>query len=169
MSEARANGDFATVNLACFDVRGGIYGLEVHHVREIVRMMDITALPGAPPLVEGVVDLRGAVVPILDLGRLLGRGHGVVSSSSRIAVLEYDDLVVGLWVDAATDVLTLDVAKLGDVPTLASHSGESVVRHVVRREGAAPVMVLALDALIDKVYRSALPEAAVGSVAGGVG
>jgi len=147
----------STVNLACFEVKGQIYALEVAYVREIVRIQEITPLPNAPALIEGVIDLRGAVIPVLDLSRVLNRGRGDDGMHARIVVLEIDGLVIGLWVDAATDVLGLEVNRLEDVPDLASHAGYDAVRHVVRREGEAPVMVLSLETLVESVYRSALP------------
>jgi len=146
----------SAVNLACFDVKGQIYALEVAHVREIVRLQEITPLPNAPALIEGVVDLRGAVIPVLDLARVLGRGQSGDGMHARIVVLEFEGLLMGLWVDAATDVLTLDPDRLEDVPTLASHAGYDAVRHVVRRPHDSPVMVLALEDLVENVYRSAL-------------
>jgi chemotaxis signal transduction protein len=76
---------------------------------------------------------------------------------ARILVLEVDGLVLGLWVDAATDVLTLDVRHMEDVPDLASHAGYDAVRHVVRRADEPPIMVLSVDRLVESIYRSALP------------
>lgn len=153
---AKLSFDASTVNLACFEVKGQIYALEVGHVREIVRVPNITPLPNAPELIEGVVDLRGSVIPVLDLARVLGRGRGGLGAQARIVVVEFDGLVMGLWVDAATDVLTLDAKRLEDVPDLATHAGYDAVRHVVRRTGESPVMVLALENLVEDVYRSAL-------------
>lgn len=150
----------STVNLACFEVREQIYALEVAAVREIVRVQEITPLPNAPALIEGVIDLRGAVVPVVDLAKLLGRGATEGGLLARIVVLESDGLVLGLEVDAATDVLTLDPSRLEDVPALAAQAGYDAVRHVVRREGESPVMVLSLETLIESVYRSALPPQA---------
>ena len=146
------------VNLACFEVKGQIYALEVAYVREIVRIQQVTPLPNAPSLIEGVIDLRGAVIPVVDLARALSRGEGEKTLNARIVVLEIDGLVLGLQVDAATDVLSLEAHRLEDVPDLAAHAGYDAVRHVVRREGEAPVMVLGLEALVERVYRSALPE-----------
>jgi len=145
------------INLACFDVGGRQYALDVALVREIVRLQEITPLPDAPELIEGIVELRGGVVPILDLGRALGDAHTVESSKSRVVVLEYDGLMLGLSVEAATDVLSLDAALLEDVPELATQAGYDVVRAVVRQPNAAPVMVLSLGSILEKVYRSALP------------
>lgn len=144
------------VNLACFEVKGRPYALDVSHVREIVRSQEITPLPLAPDLIEGVIDLRGVVIPVIDLGRLLGYDRIEETSLSRVVVLDFDSLVLGLAVEAATDVLSLDAIALEDVPQLAAHSGYDVVRHVVRRPDSAPVMVLSLEQILESVYRSAL-------------
>jgi purine-binding chemotaxis protein CheW len=149
--------DDSTINLACFEVNEQIFAFEVSYVREIVRVQEITPLPNAPSLIEGVVDLRGAVIPILDLARVLETVVGDRGDQARIVVLEIDGLVLGLCVDAATDVLTIDAHRLDDVPDLATHAGYDAVRHVLRRENDKPVMVLSLENLVENVYRSALP------------
>ena len=148
----------STVNLVCFEVEDALYAIEITSVREIVRMTEITPLPKAPPLIEGIVDLRGTVIPVLDLARVLGRGKSPGGRRARIVVLELDGLVVGLQVDAVTDVIVIDAARLEDVPGLAARAGYDAVRHVVRRPGEAPVMVLDVEALIESVYRSAIPD-----------
>ncbi|MFK7894289.1 MAG: chemotaxis protein CheW [Myxococcota bacterium] len=142
------------VNLACFEVCGQEYALPVENVREIVRIMEVTPLPNAPALIEGVIDLRGAVVPVIDLAKMLGRGVGDSAMSARIVVLDVAELTFGLWVSGATDVLTLGRADLEAVPALATQSGYAVVRHVVRRPERAPVMVLSIENLIAAVQRS---------------
>ena len=156
MSEAMQLTD-STINLACFEVNEQIFAFEVAYVREIVRLQTITPLPNAPSLIEGVVDLRGAVIPILDLARVLASVAGDRGDQARIVVLEVDGLVMGFCVDAATDVLTIDADCLDDVPDLATQAGYEAVRHVLRREGEKPVMVLSVDHLVENVYRSALP------------
>lgn len=152
--------DASTVDLACFEVKQQIYAIEVEYVREIVRMMEITPVPNAPSLIEGVIDLRGTVIPVLDLVRALNRGTASTGTQARIVVLEVDRLVLGLWVDAATDVLTLDTHHMEDVPDLAAHAGYDAVRHIVRRENGPPIMVLAVERLVENIYRSALPGVA---------
>lgn len=152
--------DASTINLACFEVQGQLYAIEVEYVREIVRMMEITPLPNAPSLIEGVIDLRDTVIPVMDLVRALNRGTASSGMHARIIVLEVDGLALGLWVDAATDVLTLDTQQMEDVPDLASQAGYDAVRHVVRRDEGPPIMVLAVETLVENIYRSALPGAA---------
>lgn len=146
------------VNLAVFEAMGQHYALDVSQVREIVRYQPATPLPMAPTLIEGVVDLRSAVVPVIDLGRLLGGARIEASDKARIVILDCDGLVLGLCVEAATDVLSLEVTNLEDVPELATHAGYDAVRHVVRRPGQPPVMVLSLEHVLENVYRSALPQ-----------
>ena len=144
------------VNLACFDVGGRLYALDVSQVREIVRFQEATPLPMGPRMIEGVIDLRGAVIPVIDLSRVLGLGVTKETNQARIAVLDCDGMVFGLCVEAATDVLSLDANALEDVPELATQAGYDSVRHVVRRPGEEPVMVLSLERILEEVYRSAL-------------
>ena len=155
----------STVNLACFTIGDSTYALEVECVREIVRMAKIAPLPNAPDLIEGVIDLRGNLIPVLDLARVLGRGEGLSDSRARVAVLDFSGLVFGLWVDSATQILTLDASRLEDVPDLATHAGYDAVSSMVRREGETPVMVLSLESVVESIYRSAPSSAATGEMA----
>ena len=144
------------VNLACFETDGQIYALDVSQVREIVRFQEITPLLMAPALIEGVIDLRGAVIPVVDLSRVLGGEPSEVTSQSRVVVLDCDGLVLGLSVASATDVLSVDAGRLEDVPELASQAGYDAVRHVVRRPEEQPVMVISLEHILENVYKSAI-------------
>jgi purine-binding chemotaxis protein CheW len=151
-TDAGAIGD-NQLTLGCFEVEGHTYAIDVSQVREIVRWQPVTPLPNAPELIEGVIDLRGAVVPVVDLGRALG---GAPGQRTRIAVTEVDGLVMGLAVDAAVEVLSVDVAHLEDPPALATQTGYDMTRAVVRRPGAEPILVLSLEHVLEGVYRSAL-------------
>ncbi len=144
------------VKLAAFRVGSSVYALDVAHVREVVRWQSVTPLPKAPRLIEGVIDLRGAVVPVVDLGRVLGAGAVVAGPTARIAIVESDGLVMGLAIDAALEVMSVDVTGLEDPPALATQAGYDAARAVVRRSGAAPVLVLSLEHILESVYRSAL-------------
>jgi purine-binding chemotaxis protein CheW len=143
------------IDLACVEVRGRQYGLEVAHIREIVRSQEVTPLPKAPALIEGVIDLRGSVIPVIDLCRAL---HGEPSddvATRRIAILEIDGMAVGLRVEAAVDVLSVDATSVEEPPALATQAGYDAIRAVIRRADAAPVLVLSLEHLLEGVYRSA--------------
>jgi purine-binding chemotaxis protein CheW len=152
--------DDVRLELACFELEGTLYALEVTQVLEIVRCPPLVRLPHAPALIEGVVDLRGVVLPVVDLGRALGGAAIRDPERARIAVLKLDDLVFGLRVSAAVDVLALPATQVEAIPRLAAQAGYEAVRAVVRRAGETPVLVLALEDLLERVYRSAAEEAA---------
>lgn len=145
----------AHVTLACFEVGGQIYALEVAQLREIVRMQPITPLPNAPELIAGVVDLRGAVIPVVDLARCLGVARVEDGTRTRIVIVAHAGLALGLRVDAASDVLSLRSDRLEAVPALAVRPERPSVTHVVRREGEPLVMVLSVESVIENVSRSA--------------
>lgn len=143
------------VDLACVEARGRLYGLDVAQIREIVRAQEVTPLPKAPVLIEGVIDLRGAVIPVIDLCRALHGTPATEGPTTRIAVLEVDGMAIGLRVEAAVDVLSIDAASVEEPPALATQAGYDAVRAVIRRPEASPVLVLSMEHLLESVYRSA--------------
>jgi purine-binding chemotaxis protein CheW len=156
-----ATGTETTVDFACFEARGRVYGIEVLQIREIVRSQEVTPLPRAPELIEGVIDLRGVVIPVIDLGRVLCGQRAEEGSETRIAILEVDGMVLSLRVDAAVDVISVEASDVDEPPALATHAGYDTVRAVVRRADAPPVLILSLEHLLESVYRSPLPSAGV--------
>jgi purine-binding chemotaxis protein CheW len=90
------------------DVHGGVYGLAGDHVREIVSVLPPTRLPGAPPWVRGVVNLRGQLLTVVDLGhRLTGKPTG--SPDASTVVVQVDERSLGVIVDDVHDVQQLEV------------------------------------------------------------
>ncbi|MDH5567731.1 MAG: chemotaxis protein CheW [Myxococcales bacterium] len=144
------------VTLGCFEVAGGLYALDVSQLREVVRWQPVTPLPKAPSLIEGVIDLRGAIVPVVDLGRALSGKPLETRDSTRVAVVEIDGLVMGLVVDAAIEVVSIESTCIDDPPGLATQAGYDMTRAVVRRPNDRPILVLSLEHLLESVYRSTL-------------
>ncbi len=145
------------VTLGCFEVGKHLYAIDVVQVREVVRWQASTPLPGAPSLIDGVVDLRGAVIPVVDLGVVFRGVATRASGDARIVVVEVEGLVMGLIVDAALEVLQVDAVALEDPPALTTQAGYDAVRAVLRRTDQGPILVLSLDHILESVYRSALP------------
>jgi purine-binding chemotaxis protein CheW len=144
------------VTLGCFEVGGRLVAIDVANVREVVRWQPVTPLPKSPALIDGVIDLRGTLVPVVDLGRALGERKVEPATGTRIVVAETDGLVVGLTVDAAVEVLQISATSMEDPPSLATHAGYDAARAVVRRPDAEPIVVLSLESLLEAVYRSVL-------------
>lgn len=156
-SERSIDLDDGLVNLACVLLRGNVYAIEVPYLREIVHCQTVTPLPKAPTLIEGVIDLRGAVVPVVDLGTVLAGEPVKENDRARIAVVSVEGLVFGLRVEAATRVLSIEATRLEEPPALATQSGYDAVRAVLRRDGDVPVLVLSMDHVLEAIYRSARP------------
>jgi purine-binding chemotaxis protein CheW len=144
------------VTLGCFEVGGRLIAIDVANVREVVRWQPVTPLPKSPALIDGVIDLRGTLVPVVDLGRALDEREVVPATGTRIVVAETDGLVIGLTVDAAVEVLQISATSMEDPPTLATQAGYDAARAVVRRADAEPIVVLSLESLLEAVYRSVL-------------
>ncbi len=90
-----------------FDLAGESYGIEIGHVQEIIRLPAITSVPRAPAFVEGVVNLRGRVIPVINLRARFGLPDGERGRASRIVVLETGGQTVGALVDAVSEVLRI--------------------------------------------------------------
>jgi len=144
------------MTIGCFEVGGRRYGIDVAQIREVFRWEAATPLPQAPTLIEGVIDLRGSMIPVVDLGRILDVGPVKDSDHARIVLTEVEGMIVGFAVDAAIEVLSVREDQLLDPPPLATQSGYETMRAVVRREGEAPILVVSLEHLVENVYRSAL-------------
>jgi purine-binding chemotaxis protein CheW len=155
MQPEAAAPQLATIELACFVLGDVTLAVDVQHLREVARCPALTPLPKAPALIEGVIDLRGRVIPVGDLGRPLLDRPVVDDPLARVAVLECDGLVFGLRIGAIADVVTLSTAALEEPPALATHAGYEVVRAVLRREGAPPALVISVEHLLERIYRSA--------------
>jgi purine-binding chemotaxis protein CheW len=144
------------VTLGCFEVGGRLIAIDVANVREVVRWQPVTPLPKSPALIDGVIDLRGTLVPVVDLARALDESKVEPTTGTRIVVAETDGLVVGLTVDSAVEVLQVSATSMEDPPPLATHAGYDAARAVVRRADSEPIVVLSLESLLEAVYRSVL-------------
>jgi purine-binding chemotaxis protein CheW len=91
--------------LVVFELAGEHYGIDIAVVEGIIKMQEITAVPRAPAFVEGITNLRGSVLPVIDLRRRFGLPADEPTRDTRIVVVEIDGITVGMVVDAVTEVL----------------------------------------------------------------
>ncbi len=99
-----------------FELHGTAYGIEVSKVREIIGLMDMTRVPRTPSHFRGVMNLRGKIVPVLDLRMILGMEAPPDTHESRIVVFEANQAETGLIVDRVREVLTMSRESIGDTP-----------------------------------------------------
>lgn len=104
--------------LVVFSIGNEEFGVDIAQVREIVRLIAITYLPKAPSFIEGVVNLRGQVVAVIDLAKRLNIPSSPRGESTRIVVVEFDGLTMGMIVDAVSEVLRLSSENVEEVPSV---------------------------------------------------
>jgi len=106
------------LHLVGFRVGRETFGVPIRLVHEIVRVPDITAVPDSPEFVEGVINLRGRIVSVVDLRKRFREPHAAPTRKNRILVAEVDGKMVGLIVDAASEVLKLSASQVEDPPNV---------------------------------------------------
>ena len=93
--------------LLVFDLAGEVYGVNIETVREIIRMREVTYVPDAPDFVEGVINLRGRVIPVVDLRKRFSLAVTDATAESRVVVVDIGGQDIGVIVDAVTEVLRI--------------------------------------------------------------
>ncbi|MGA8149675.1 MAG: chemotaxis protein CheW [Terriglobales bacterium] len=105
------------MHIVGFQVGRETYGVPITSLHEIVRVPEITAVPDAPDFMEGVINLRGKIVSVLDLRKRLGEVQAVSSRRNRILVVEHKGRLSGLIVDSASEVLKIPASDIEPSPT----------------------------------------------------
>ena len=124
-----------------FRVGRETFGVPISLVHEIVRVPEITAVPDAPDYVEGVINLRGKIISVLDLRKRFGEKQITGSKKNRILVVEVEGKMVGLIVDAASEVLKLPATDI-DLPPNVFEDGElKYVTGVGKLRGRLIIMI----------------------------
>jgi len=112
------------IELLSFRMGAEAYAIPVEHVREVLKLYQLTAVPNAPEHVLGVMSLRGEVIPVVDLCKRLALASGVKGEKSRIIVVSIDDEDVGLMVDGVTGVLRIMPGDIKRPPDNIEHGAE---------------------------------------------
>jgi purine-binding chemotaxis protein CheW len=107
-----------------FRIGNETFGVRIGSVREIVRVPEITAVPSAPETVEGVINLRGKIIPVMDLRKRFGQSDVKPDKKNRILVVELENKLVGLIVNAASEVLKISPSEI-EAPGNLFAEGES--------------------------------------------
>jgi purine-binding chemotaxis protein CheW len=142
------------------ELKEELYGLDISRVYEIIRLQPITVVPQAPSYVEGVINLRGRIVPIVDLAVRFGLSHSKATKASRIVVAGAGDIRVGLIVDGVSEVLILPEGAIEPTPAAVSDSTDAHYLRGIAKLGEQLVILLAMDALFNSEVSEVLARAA---------
>lgn len=156
MREAPAETKTANrVEIVCFTVEDQDFSIEISHVLEIRGWTSTTTLPHAPDFVVGMMNLRGTVLPVVDLSLRLGFGKTEPGKRHVIIIAQIDDKIVGFLVDAVSDIITVDEAQMQATPDVSSSRTQAFIRGV---HSLDETLVRAID------VREVLPQEAPLSV-----
>ena len=131
----------ATEHLATFFLDREEYGVDVRLVEGFRRVTQITPVPRAPDFIRGVINLRGRIIPVVDLKKKLGLGEVQESRAARIAVVKIQDRIIGMLVDGASQVLKVPVSSIEPAPDEVVEKGGDYIRGVAKLEKRLIILV----------------------------
>ncbi|MES9898394.1 MAG: chemotaxis protein CheW [Sedimenticola sp.] len=132
MTEAEFEGavNDPVIQLVTFLLQDEIYGINVMQVQEVLRLPEIAPVPGAPPYVLGIINLRGNVVTVIDTRSRFGLNPGEISNSSRIVIIEAEKQVVGILVDSVAEVIDLHLSEVEPAPNVGNQENSKYIQGV---------------------------------------
>ena len=125
-----------TKQLVSFRIGSEEFGVDILKVQEIIRLPNVTPIPNAPRFIQGVINLRGKIIPVIDLRKRLkiqGQKEETDSRKARILIVELDAYVTGFIVDSVSEVMKISTGNIEPTPHLvASSIGAEYIKGVVK-------------------------------------
>lgn len=128
--------------IVAFELDDELYGADIGETAEIIRMVSIMPLPNVPAFILGLVNLRSAIVPVIDLRIRFGLAHKELDHDSRIIILNAGNLVVGIVVDRLWELLRLDPGVFQPPPSTLAKIDHEYFKHIASVKGR---MLIVLD------------------------
>lgn len=132
----------------------GIYGVNVAKVREIIRFPKLTELPGVPPFVEGIFDLRGVVIPVVNLAKWMGiEAPEGAEKNARVIIAEFNNILIGFVVHEAKRIRRINWKDIEPASFVSAQEGMdgSKVTGVTRIEDDAVLLILDLEGVVQEL------------------
>jgi purine-binding chemotaxis protein CheW len=129
------------LHIVGFQVGRETYGVPITSLHEIVRVPDITAVPDAPDYLEGVINLRGKIVSVMDLRKRFGEKQATLKKQNRILVVEHAGRLAGLIVDSASEVLKIPSDAVEPPPAMFQDGGLNCVTGLGKVGGRLVVLL----------------------------
>jgi purine-binding chemotaxis protein CheW len=129
------------LHIVGFQVGRETYGVPITSLHEIVRVPEITVVPDAPVYLEGVINLRGKIVSVMDLRKRFGEKQVALNKQNRILVVEHSGKLAGLIVDSASEVLKIPAADVEAAPSVFQEGGLNCVSGLGKVKGRLVVLL----------------------------
>ena len=137
------------LQMVVFDLATEYYAVDISDVREIIRMQSITRVPGTADYMEGVLNLRGKIAPVVDLRKRLNLRVTEQTKESRIVVIDIDNKDVGVIVDGVNEVLRIPVSAV-EPPAQMIQSGDSIHIKGIAKLQDKLVILLDMDSILNE-------------------
>ena len=144
-------------HLLVFDLNSEFYGVDIGSVREIIRMQRITRVPQTPDFVEGMINLRGKITPVVDLRRRFGFPVGELTVENRIVVVDAGQQNIGVVVDAVTEVLRTSADSMETLSPVITAIDADELMGIVKLEDRL-IILLDLHRVLSQREKDALPQ-----------
>ncbi len=138
---AEVDANDSVLQLVTFRLKDESYGINVMKVQEVLRVTEIAPVPGAPPFVLGIINLRGNVVTVIDTRSRFGLPSAELDDSSRIVIIESEKQVVGILVDAVAEVVELNEGEVDAAPNVGNDESSRYIQGVATRENGLLILV----------------------------
>lgn len=127
--------------LVVFELADENYGLDITTVESIIKMQAITKMPHAPSFVEGITNLRGTVVPVMDLRRRFGLESKVVDRDTRIVVSNMNGMQVGIIVDEVSQVLRIQDEAIEPPPPMSTTINSAFIMGIAKLDDQLVILL----------------------------
>ena len=124
-----------------FDVQNEEYAVNIAYVTEIVGLQKVSEVPDVPPFIKGVINLRGKVIPVMDMRLRFGLPRREYGDRTTIIVLEMDDVPTGLVVDQVTDVISVPPESIAPPPRWQGTDEQGVIKGLGKREDGVSIIL----------------------------
>ncbi|OGW20220.1 MAG: chemotaxis protein CheW [Nitrospirae bacterium GWB2_47_37] len=158
----RSSAGYVVLQLVTFTLGSEEYAVDILKVQEINRMKEITRVPNSPAYVEGVINLRGKVIPVVNIRKKFGLPEKATDEQSRIMIIDIQGITMGLVVDSVSEVLRVPSDIVEPAPPMTSTITTEFIRGIAKLEDRL-IILLDMDRLLGKAEETALIEAASGS------
>lgn len=142
-----------------FRIGNETYGVRIGSVREIVRVPEITSVPNAPDIIEGVINLRGKIIPVMDLRKRFGTSRPDADKRNRILVVELEQKLLGLIVSSASEVIKIPPSEIEPSGTVFADGESNYITGVGKLKGRL-IILLDIAKLLRQPEFKKLEEAA---------
>lgn len=158
VDEKRTAKDKTILQLVTFTLGSEEYAVDILKVQEINRMKEITRVPNAPYYVEGVINLRGKVIPVVSLRKKFGLPEEEDTSKQRIMIMDIQGITIGLIVDSVSEVLRISTDIVEPPPPMTYSVSSEFIFGIAKLEDRL-IILLDMDRLIGKEESQGMLEA----------